>query len=111
VHPVAAGDCRAPVGAQGAAAQHVVDTAGRSHDHVDTSLQDAGVVAHAGAADAGVALHLRKSQKHMVNRSFWFGHHQAFRKEQLCGWRQHGADCTWLKLCREQCHLPTKFKI
>ncbi len=57
MRPVAAGDSRTPVGAQGAAAQHVVDTAGRSHDHVDASLQDAGVIAHAGAADASVALH------------------------------------------------------
>lgn len=47
------------VSPQGAAAQHVIDAARRSHNDVDSSLENAGVLTHAGTTHTGVALHLQ----------------------------------------------------
>ena len=46
------------VSPQSAAAQHVVDAPGRAHNHVHSSLEDAGVLAHTGSTHTGVALDL-----------------------------------------------------
>ncbi len=46
--------------AEGATVDHVVDTAGSTNDNVDAFLQLADVIAHVGASDAGVALHLHE---------------------------------------------------
>lgn len=47
------------VGTQGATAQHIVHAAGRANDNMNTTLQDPGVLADAGAANTCVAFHLK----------------------------------------------------
>lgn len=46
--------------AEGAAVDHIVNTAGGTDDNVDAFLQLADVVSHVGASDAGVALRLHE---------------------------------------------------
>ena len=56
---VLCGGC-APVSTQRATAQHVVHAAGGSHNHVHASLEDTGVLTHAGSSHACMALHLQE---------------------------------------------------
>jgi hypothetical protein len=51
--------CLDAVSPEAAPAEHVIDASGRAHDDMDTSAQNASVLANAGSTDAGVALDLQ----------------------------------------------------